>query len=113
MKTTDNVSPELRKVEKEVDNYYKSNSLIKLPFATAACSFLAFAELEMLKQESNVSTSQELGTQVDNFVNELKAPMFWLFSACEQGGKSLLLAMMTFSKHLGTYSGWEKNIDLY
>ena len=28
-----------------------------------------------------------LGTQVDNFVNELKAPMFWLFSACEQGGQ--------------------------
>ena len=87
MKTTDKVSPQLRKIEKEVDNYYKSNPLVKLPFATAACSFLTFAELEGLKQASNVSTSQELGTQVDNFVNELKAPMFWLFSACEQGGQ--------------------------
>ena len=87
MKTADNVSPELRKIEKEIDGYYKSNPLLKLPFATAACSFLAFAELEGLKQASNVSTFQELGTQVDNFVNELKAPMFWLFSACEQGGQ--------------------------
>ena len=60
MKTIDNVSPELRKVEKEIDNYYKSNPLLKLPFATAACSFLTFAELERLKQTSNVSTSQEL-----------------------------------------------------
>ena len=87
MKPLDKVSCELREIEKEIDNYYKSNPLVNLPFATAACSFLAFAELEMLKQASNVSTSQELGTQVDNFVNELKAPMFWLFSACERGGQ--------------------------
>ena len=60
MKTTDNVSPELRKIEKEIDDYYKSNPLVNLPFATAACSFLTFAELERLKQKSNVSTSQEL-----------------------------------------------------
>ena len=87
MGTTDNVSCELRKIEKEIDNYYKPNPLVNLPFATAACSFLAFAELEMLKQASNVSTPQELETQVDNFVNELKAPMFWLFTACKQGGQ--------------------------
>ena len=87
MKTIDNVSPELRKVEKEIDNYYKSNPLLKLPFATAAWSLLTFAEFESLKQVSNVSTPQELETQSNNFVNELKAPMFWLFRACEQGGQ--------------------------
>ena len=48
---------------------------------------LTFAEFESLKQVSNVSTSQELETQGDNFVNELKEPMFWLFSACQQGGQ--------------------------
>ena len=83
MKTADNVSDELRKIEKEIDDCYKSNSLANLPFATAAWSLLAFAEFESLKQVSNLSTSQELETQVDNFVNELKAPMLWLFNACK------------------------------
>ncbi|MDE0554209.1 MAG: hypothetical protein OXI24_08355 [Candidatus Poribacteria bacterium] len=87
MKTTDNVSCKLRKIETEIDNYYKSNTLVKLPFAAAAWSLLTFAEFESLKQVSNVSTSQELETQSDNFVNELKEPMFWLFRACKQGGQ--------------------------
>ena len=60
MKTADNVSDELRKIEKEIDDCYKSNSLANLPFATAAWSLLAFAEFESLKQVSNLSTSQEL-----------------------------------------------------
>ena len=30
MKTTDNVSDELREVEKEIDNYYKSNPLLNV-----------------------------------------------------------------------------------
>ena len=55
MKTTDNVSDELREVEKEIDNYYKSNPLLKLPFATAAWSLLASGENWRRKQ-----------TQVDN-----------------------------------------------
>ncbi|RKU24923.1 hypothetical protein C6499_15895 [Candidatus Poribacteria bacterium] len=87
MKSPDKVSSKLRKVEKEIDNHYKSNPLVELPFATAAWSLLAFAEFESLKQVSNVSTSQELETQSDNFINELKEPMFWLFRACEQGGQ--------------------------
>ncbi len=87
MKTPDKVSPKLRKVEKEIDNCYKSNPLVNLPFAAAAWSLLTFAEFESLKQISNVSTSQELETQADNFINELKEPMFWLFCACEQGGQ--------------------------
>ena len=87
MDPTDNVSCELRKIEEEVDNYYKSNPLVKLPFAAAAWSLLTFAEFESLKQVSNVSTPQELETQGDNFINELKEPMFWLFCACQQGGQ--------------------------
>ena len=87
MGTTDKVSPKLREIEKEIDNCYKSNSLLEYPFATAAWSLLAFAEFEMLKQVSNPLTSQELETQGGNFVNELKESMFWLFSACEQGGQ--------------------------
>ena len=87
MKTPDKVSTKLRKVEKEIDDCYKSNPLVTLPFATAAWSLLTFAELENLKQVSNVSTSQELETQGDNFINELKEPMFWLFRTCEEGGQ--------------------------
>ena len=87
MKTADRVSPELRKIEKEVDNYYKSNPLLKLPFATAAWSLLAFAELKMLRDASRERTSQELETMGDNFVNELKEPMFWLLNACKSGGQ--------------------------
>ena len=87
MKSPDKVSCELRKVEKEIDDCYKSNPLVNLPFATAAWSLLTFAEFENLKQVSNVSTSQELETQGDNFINELKEPMFWLFCAYQQGGQ--------------------------
>ena len=87
MKTTDNVSPELRKIEKEIDNHYKSNPLVELPFATAAWSFLAFAELKTLMDEFRQPTSQEQETMGNNFVNELKHPMSWLFGACEQGGQ--------------------------
>ena len=87
MDTTDNVSPKLRKIEKEIDDHYKSNPLIQLPFATAAWSLLAFAELMMLRDSGQQRTSQELETMGDNFVNELKEPMFWLFRTCGQGGQ--------------------------
>ena len=87
MKTTDNVSCELRKVEEEVDDYYKSNLLVNLPFATAAWSLLAFAELKILGDASRQLTSQELETMGDNFVNELKSPMSWLLSACKSDGQ--------------------------
>lgn len=87
MDTTDNVSYKLRKIEKEVDNHYKSNPLLKLPFATAAWSLLAFAELKMLRDANRELTSQEFAMMDDNFVNELKAPMAWLFSACEPNGQ--------------------------
>ena len=88
MKTIDNVSPELRKIEKEIDNYYKSNPLVKLPFATAAWSLLAYAENSVLMEHvRHQLTSQELEIMGDNFVNELKAPMVWLLLACKPDGQ--------------------------
>lgn len=87
MDTTDNVSCELREIEKEVDNYYKSNPLVNLPFAPAVWSLLAFAELKILRDASRPPTSQEFETLGDNFVNELKAPILWLFNACKSGGQ--------------------------
>ena len=51
MKTTDRLTPELRKIEKEIDNYYKSNPLVNLPFATSSWYLLVAAEKDALEQE--------------------------------------------------------------
>ena len=88
MKTTDKVSPQLRKIEKEVDNYYKSNPLLKLPFATAAWSLLAYAEEYMLKEQiDGIVGIQNLHALGSDFITELEHPVFWLHRDCEQGGK--------------------------
>ena len=89
MKTTDNVSCELRKIEKEIDNYYKSNPLVKLPFATAAWSLLAFGEEMRLIQEDRYQhlTFQDWATIGDNFVGNLKYPIYWIHKDCKEGGK--------------------------
>ena len=75
MKTTDNVSDELREVEKEVDHYYKSNPLLKLPFATAAWSLLAYAEDYMLNEQSGgISSIQDIHALGSDFITELEHP---------------------------------------
>ena len=87
MSTTNELTPELKKAKEEVDNYYKSNPLLKLPFATAAWSFLAFGEAVILKQISRQLTSQEIEIVGDNFINQLKDPVFWLHNSCKQEGQ--------------------------
>ena len=88
MKTTDPLTPELRRAEKEIDNHYKSNPLVKLPYVHAAWALLTFAEdSRMLKPTSFLPTSQEVETVSDNFVNQLNEPMRWLSKDCEQGGQ--------------------------
>ena len=87
MSTTDRVSLELQEAEKEIDNYYTSNPLLKLPFATAAWHFLAFAEDKMFKQTTLQLTPQEFGNMCDNFINDLKVPMYWLYRDCIPEGK--------------------------
>lgn len=106
----DKLTPELRKIEKEIDFYYKSNPLVNLPFAPAAWSLLAFGEEVMLKEQNDGRerqlvndenmgpilavrprqfTSQEYAAIADNLVNGLKDPMYWLFLTCKQGGQVL------------------------
>ena len=58
MKTSHKLTPDLRKAEQEIDNYYKSNPLLKLPFATAAWALLGFAEESMLKAHGDGTGSQ-------------------------------------------------------
>ena len=87
MKTTDNVSCELRKIEKEIDNYYKSNPLVKLPFVTAAWSLLTSAENWGRMQTRSDSGTQSQTIIADDLVNELKYPMYWLYKVCKPGGQ--------------------------
>ena len=82
---TDKLTRKLREIEQEIDHHYKSNPLVNLPFATAAWSFLAFAEDWRLKQELRPLTSQEYEAIADDFINALKDSMYWLYSACEPG----------------------------
>ena len=82
------LSPELEAVELEIDNSYSSNPLVRLDFATAAWSLLAFAEDMMLKPyvTDERRTSHEFKAQIDNLLVNLKYPMFWLFSSCPAYG---------------------------
>ena len=112
MSNPDRVSLELRKIEKEIDNYYKSNPLLNLPYATAAWSFMAFVENWIWDQVNQELTSQELGILVDNVVNEMKDPMLWLFNNCKPGGnfpcnndKDILAASRDLLR-LGKKYGW-------
>ena len=108
MKTTDKLTSKLRKIEEEIDLYYKSNPLVNLPFATAAWSFLVFAEESILmaqvdRVETQPASTENMNPRLvvrprqltpqdnamigDNLVNELKYPMYWLHCDCEQGGQ--------------------------
>ena len=87
MSTTDRVSHELRKVEREIDNHYKSNPLVNLPFATAAWYFLAYSECYLLRQMEKDLTSQQSEMMIDNLLNTLKHPMFWIFDECKPEGR--------------------------
>ena len=107
MKTEDKLTPELRKIETEIDNYYKSNPLVQLPFATAAWSLLAYAEEYMLKQERNYSlTIQEHAVLCENFVKGVAYPMYWLHSACVPGGQ------VSTAKKIDTYRAARRLFEL-
>ena len=88
MSTTDRVSPELRKIEREIDDYYKSNPLIKLPFATAAWYLLSSAEEYMLNEQiDGISRIQDIHALGSDFITEIEHSMFWIYHACEQSGQ--------------------------
>ena len=84
----DRLTPELRKIEKEIDHYYKSNPLMSLPFATAAWHLLAAAEDDILIKELNgINGIQDYHALASDFITELEASMFWLHSTCGPGGQ--------------------------
>ncbi len=88
MNSTDGVSPELREVEKEIDSYYKSNPLLKLPFATAAWYLLSSAEEYMLNEQiGGLSRVQDIHNLGSDFITEIEHSMSWIYHACEQSGQ--------------------------
>lgn len=98
MSSTDRVSPELREVEKEIDNYYKSNPLLKLPFATAAWYLLSSAEEYMLiEQMGGVGRVQDIHNLGSDFITEIEHSMSWIYCECAQGGQ------ITFAKDNNLY----------
>ena len=85
---TDKLTPELRKIEKEIDLYYKSNPLLNLPFATAAWSLLAVAEHEIfMKELTGTNGIQGIHALASHFAVELEHPLSWLYGSCKQGGQ--------------------------
>ena len=88
MKTNDKLTPELRKIEEEIDNYYKSNPLLKLPFATAAWHLLVFAEQDVMKKKKEqVAGTQDLHTLGSDYLVDLEHSMSWLYRSCKAGGQ--------------------------
>ena len=88
MSSTDSVSSELRKAEKEIDNCYKSNLLIKFPFATAAWYLLSSAEEYMLNEQmGGVNSVQDIHNLGSDFITEIEHSMSWIYHACEQSGQ--------------------------
>ena len=88
MKSTDKLTPELRKVEKEIDNYYKSNPLVNLPFATSVWYLLAAAEYDVLKREiAGINGIHGRHVLDSEFAVNLEYPMSRLYIACKRGGQ--------------------------
>lgn len=85
---TDPVSKELRQIETYVDNYYKTNYLVNLPFAISAWHFMSFCEDVSFKniQNENVQTIHDIAASVDNFVVQLNYPILWLYNSCALSG---------------------------
>ena len=88
MSNVDRVSPELRKADKEIDNYYKSNPLLKLPFAAAAWYLLSSVEEYMLNEQMDgVSRVQDVHNLGSDLITEIEHSMSWIYHACEQNGQ--------------------------
>ena len=105
----DRLTPKLRKIEKEVDLYYRYNPLMNLSFATAAWSMLAFAEDRMLQDSSTSTTFQDITMIVDNLVNEIKHPIYWIYRSCKQGGQ----VPFTHNYQVDRYQGDQSSRNLF
>lgn len=84
METTDKLSPEMQEAKNEIDNYYKSNPLVNLPFVTAMSSFLAYANEFKHKDSRTLFDEEDLIAQYDNIMSKLHHSTAWIYSHCKQ-----------------------------
>lgn len=88
----DRLDETLRAAEREVDECYSSNPLVRLPFADAGWHFLAFSE-ELAMREvhrqltGGPSTVQHQAAAAEALVFQAKWPLRWLSQKCVGGGK--------------------------
>jgi hypothetical protein len=89
----DPVDPELRTIEKEIDEYYLSNKLTKLNLSQALWTFLSVAEdsiiIPLIKSssEGKPPSAQLDASLAYRYINSINYPIFWLSSSCKQNGK--------------------------
>lgn len=89
MPADDPVDPVLRCVERQIDQYYLCNPLLKLPFNEAAWLFLAFCEELFVRETISPGSSplQGLAMVADSVMNHAKWPLRWIRAGCAGGGK--------------------------
>ena len=95
MSTTNELTPELKKAAEEVKDYYKSNPLMELPFATAAWYLLSSAEKYMVIRTGKIDNLRDLHIQGSEFLVELEHSLSWLIRTCKPEGQ----VPFTFNEH--------------
>src|SRR5918912_884332 len=87
-KKKDNLSPELRAAEREIDEAYQSNPLMSLGYATAAWTVLSTAEDKFSAEifGAHGTTPQRLAAFNDSIIFLLRYVFMWLRSSCQSGG---------------------------
>ena len=82
---SDKLSTDLRNIEVQVDNHYKSNPLLDLPFPTAAWHLLAAAGEDLGRMvQHGPDALPNIDVAAREFHGDLEFPMCWLYTDCEQ-----------------------------
>lgn len=84
MSNRDRLSPQLRAVEFDIDNAYKTNPMVKLSFSEAGWNLLVFGEDLFFKQQigEHHNTIHRSAVLADTFINALHYSLHWCYSTC-------------------------------
>ena len=82
---SDKLSTDLQNIKAKVDNLYKSNPLLDLPFPTAAWHLLAAAGDDLGRMfQRGPDALPSIDVSAQEFHAGLESPMYWLYTNCEQ-----------------------------
>lgn len=82
---SDKLSTDLLSIETQLDNLYKSNPLLALPFPTAAWHLLAAAGDDLGRMfQRGPDALPSIDVSAKEFHVDLEYPMYWLHKDCEQ-----------------------------